>query len=192
MAAAILLTAPGVPFLYYGEEVGMLGTKPDENIRRPMQWDAGTNAGFTTGTPWHALNSNAGQWNVETLAADPSSLWNHYRQLVQARAASPALRRGTYHTLNASSANLYPFLRRYQDDAVIAVHNLGVGTVGSFHVSASASQLDPGTYSAVNMFTGVTLPELTVGENGFIQSWAPVSFLTGNSSLLARLTLVQP
>ena len=111
---------------------------------------------------------------------------------MQARAASPALRRGTYHTLNASNGSLYPFLRRYQDDAVIAVHNLGVGTVGSFTVSASASQLDPGTYEAVDMFTGAALSELTVGEKGFIQSWAPVSFLTGNSSLLARLTPVQP
>lgn len=191
-AAAIMLTAPGVPFMYYGEEVGMLGVKPDENIRRPMQWDAGTNAGFTTGTPWHALNSNASQWNVATLAADPSSLWNHYRQLVQARAASPALRRGTYHTLNASSSVLYPFLRRYQDDAVIAVHNLGVGTVGSFSLSATTSQLAPGSYAAVNMFSGAELPELTVGADGAIQSWSPVSYMTGHSSLLARLTLVQP
>lgn len=187
-AAAILLTTPGVPFLYYGEEVGMMGTKPDENIRRPMQWTAGPNAGFTTGSPWHDLNSNAGTWNVETLAADPASLWNHYRKLVQARAASPALRRGTYHTLAATNPGLFAFLRRYQDDAVAAIHNLGSGTVGSFSVSASSSQLLPGTYAAVDMLTGEALPTLTVGTNGSIGNWSPVSYLTGNASILARLT----
>nr|MEE4269169.1 alpha-amylase family glycosyl hydrolase [Candidatus Krumholzibacteria bacterium] len=188
VAAAILLTTPGVPFLYYGEEVGMLGTKPDENIRRPMQWTAGTNAGFTTGSPWHALNSNAGSWNVETLEADAGSLWNHYRLVIQARAASPALRRGTYHTLGATNAGLFAFLRRYEDDAVIAVHNLGTGTVGSFSVSTSRSQLLPGNYTARDMLTGADLPPLTVGANGSIGSWAPVSYLTGNASVLARLT----
>jgi len=53
LAATLLLTSPGVPFLYYGEEIGMLGTKPDEDIRRPMQWSKNLlNAGFTNGIPW--------------------------------------------------------------------------------------------------------------------------------------------
>ncbi|MEN8844800.1 MAG: alpha-amylase family glycosyl hydrolase, partial [Candidatus Arcticimaribacter sp.] len=52
LAASILLSLPGVPYLYYGEEIGMVGEKPDENIRLPMQWDTTPNGGFTTGTPW--------------------------------------------------------------------------------------------------------------------------------------------
>ena len=51
LAASILLSLPGVPYLYYGEEIGMIGEKPDENIRLPMQWDTTPNGGFTTGTP---------------------------------------------------------------------------------------------------------------------------------------------
>ena len=47
LAATILLTLPGVPFIYYGEEIGMTGQKPDEKIRTPMQWTTGANAGFS-------------------------------------------------------------------------------------------------------------------------------------------------
>ena len=54
LAAVLLLTSPGTPYIYYGEEIGMQGEKPDEDIRLPMQWSADANAGFTTGTPWLA------------------------------------------------------------------------------------------------------------------------------------------
>jgi glycosidase len=67
VAAAILLTAPGVPFIYYGEEIGMTGTKPDEDIRRPMQWDAGPNAGFSTGSPWRPRTLPRPTWPPRTL-----------------------------------------------------------------------------------------------------------------------------
>ncbi|MEI2689565.1 MAG: alpha-amylase family glycosyl hydrolase [Anaerolineae bacterium] len=58
LAATTLLTLPGVPFIYYGEEIGMTGNKPDERIRTPMQWADEANGGFTSGTPWEALNSD--------------------------------------------------------------------------------------------------------------------------------------
>ncbi|HSW27340.1 MAG TPA: alpha-amylase family glycosyl hydrolase, partial [Burkholderiaceae bacterium] len=53
LAAATLLTLPGTPFIYYGEEIGMTGHKPDERIRTPMRWDATEPAaGFSTAAPW--------------------------------------------------------------------------------------------------------------------------------------------
>ncbi len=59
-AAALLLTLPGSPFLYYGEEIGLAGGKPDPNIRTPMPWnDREAGGGFTTGTPWR-LRSRRG------------------------------------------------------------------------------------------------------------------------------------
>ena len=58
LAASVLMTAPGVPFIYYGEEIGMTGEKPDEQIRTPMQWSAEGNAGFTTGSPWEPVNGD--------------------------------------------------------------------------------------------------------------------------------------
>ncbi|NJO83248.1 MAG: hypothetical protein HC828_10790 [Blastochloris sp.] len=56
MAASLLLTTPGVPFLYYGEEIGLTGRKPDERIRTPMIWTLRTlSGGFTSGEPWQPL-----------------------------------------------------------------------------------------------------------------------------------------
>jgi alpha-amylase len=49
LAATLLLTLPGLPFVYYGEEIGMSGDKPDERLRTPMQWSGSANAGFTQG-----------------------------------------------------------------------------------------------------------------------------------------------
>src|ERR1044071_3152926 len=51
LAATLLLTLPGLPFVYYGEEIGMTGDKPDERLRTPMQWRPGPGGGFTTGQP---------------------------------------------------------------------------------------------------------------------------------------------
>ena len=76
-AATLQLAFGGVPFIYYGEEIGMQGTKPDENIRRPMQWTA--EGGFTTGTPWNGYYEDYQERNVASQDADPDSLLNHYR-----------------------------------------------------------------------------------------------------------------
>ncbi|MEO5906975.1 MAG: alpha-amylase family glycosyl hydrolase, partial [Saprospiraceae bacterium] len=58
LAASLYLTLPGVPFLYYGEEVGMIGTGDHLNIRRPMQWADQAHGGFSSVTPWNALGGN--------------------------------------------------------------------------------------------------------------------------------------
>ena len=73
LAAAILLTMPGTPFIYYGEEIGMTGAKPDEFIRTPLHWDATQNGGFTQGTPWEPLNSDYPDRNIADQMADPAS-----------------------------------------------------------------------------------------------------------------------
>lgn len=96
LAAATLFALPGTPFLYYGEELGMVGgpTPADEDKRTPMRWDAaGPNFGFTTGTPWRRAPEAAGV-DVATQSADPNSLLNLYRQLIRLRLAHPALSTG--------------------------------------------------------------------------------------------------
>ncbi len=94
VAAAMLLTAPGVPFVYYGEEVGISGL--DSKGRSPMQWSAGENAGFSTVTPYRKLEDEWERYNVEAQTGDPDSLLSTYRELIQLRSEHSALRRGNY------------------------------------------------------------------------------------------------
>jgi len=73
LAATLLLTLPGLPFVYYGEEIGMSGDKPDERLRTPMQWSGSANAGFTRGTPWESLQADWATTSVERQDRDPGS-----------------------------------------------------------------------------------------------------------------------
>ena len=71
VAASMLLTSPGTPFIYYGEEIGMQGRKPDEDIRLPMQWSGEENVGFSDGKPWRSPEASYPKVNVETQKNDP-------------------------------------------------------------------------------------------------------------------------
>src|SRR6185503_5286197 len=76
VAATLLLTMPGLPFVYYGEEIGMIGDKPDERLRTPMQWTAAAGGGFTKGKPWEAFQSDSASTTVAAQDKDPRSLLN--------------------------------------------------------------------------------------------------------------------
>ena len=125
-AAAILLTLPGAPFLYYGEEIGLENgaEEGDEAKRTPMPWDATPGGGFTSGRPWHRFAPGRERANVAAQAGDPGSLLSHYRDLVRARHASPALARGRLELLS-SGGPLLVFLRARGDERVLVAHNLG-------------------------------------------------------------------
>ncbi|WP_425391466.1 alpha-amylase family glycosyl hydrolase [Ekhidna sp.] len=124
MAAGIYLTMPGIPFVYYGEEVGMTGIKPDENIRRPMSWSAETKAGFTEGNPWNEPASNYETNNVEVGRTDNTSVFNTYRKLIQLRSASKALQIGDYHAMNLGSSEVIGYKRVFEKEQVITLANL--------------------------------------------------------------------
>ncbi len=146
LAAALLLTLPGTPFLYYGEEVGLSGGKPDPNIRTPMPWnDRDAGGGFTTGTPWRRFSPGREQANVAAQSGDPASLLSHYRRLVHLRASSPALRRGTILLLDPGPGNapLLAFIREERGERVLVVHNLGTaeGTAGPWDLHARGAKL---------------------------------------------------
>lgn len=125
LAAVIMLTAPGVPFLYYGEEIGMTGVKPDENIRRPMQW-SGENAkvGFSTHTPWNAPSQDYKEVNVAGQTDDPDSLLSLYRNLIHLRNAHAALRTGETLVVNADTQRLYAVLRYNEQEAFLILVNV--------------------------------------------------------------------
>jgi glycosidase len=145
-AAALLLTLPGTPFLYYGEELGLVGNKPDPNIRTPMPWDDGEpGGGFTTGTPWRAFAAGREQANVAAQSQDPGSLLAHYRRLVHLRASSPALRRGTIKVLDPGAGNgqLLAFIREAEGERMLVAHNLGAAdaSAGPWRLRARTADL---------------------------------------------------
>jgi len=105
-AASFLFTISGIPFMYYGEELGMAGTGWDEDKRLPLAWNNTGNGGFTTGSPWRSLASNKAQANVATQENDPNSLLNHYRKLISLRNTYAALRKGDLY--NAKTDTLGP------------------------------------------------------------------------------------
>lgn len=127
VASAVLLTLPGIPFLYYGEEIGMTSVNQyhgDLNLRTPMQWDTGANAGFTTGSPFRKPNTNYTAFNVATEQADPASLLNHYKKLIAIRGASKAINQGKYVAFdNSAYPSLYVALRAYENEYVLVVVN---------------------------------------------------------------------
>lgn len=127
LAAAILLTLPGVPFLYYGEEVGLQNGGPDRDDRlkrTPMPWNADEGGGFTTGKSWFPFAPGRDRENVATQQADPQSLLSFYQRLLRLRAQSPVLRHGELEALPAGGSDLLVFLRRHAGDAILVVHNL--------------------------------------------------------------------
>lgn len=138
-AAAILLSLPGTPFLYYGEEIGLLNgnADPDEEKRTPMPWDGTAGGGFTTGKPWHGFAPGRDSTNVAAQTGDPGSLLSHYRRWIRARHASPALARGRLGILQGEGPVL-AFLRTQGSERVLVAHNLGPEREEvSFQVDAS-------------------------------------------------------
>jgi hypothetical protein len=138
-AASVLLTNPGVPFVYYGEEIGMQGGKPDERIRTPLPWtDQAPGFGFTAGEPWEPLEDGWQTANVAAQQRDPGSLLAHYRSLIALRGGHPSLRSGTFVPLASSAPTVYAFLVTRPDDTVAVIVNLGSEDVAGYDLSADA------------------------------------------------------
>ena len=125
VAGMLLLSLPGTPFIYYGEEIGMEGDKPDERIRTPMQWSGEPNGGFTSGTPWEPLQPGSEAITVDGQADDPGSVLATYRTWGQLREEHAALRTGDFVPLETASPSLLAFLRQTGDETLFVVINLG-------------------------------------------------------------------
>ncbi|MDQ3459690.1 MAG: alpha-amylase family glycosyl hydrolase, partial [Deinococcota bacterium] len=125
LAAGMLLTLPGTPFLYYGEEIGMPSGPGDrdEEKRTPMRWEAGPQAGFTTGRPWYAFSSEDEAVTVAAQLGDPDSLLNWYKTLIALRNSSPALAHGLYETAPLDVPNVYAFIRSSAAERMLVVAN---------------------------------------------------------------------
>jgi alpha-amylase len=124
MAAALLLTLPGSPYIYYGEEIGMLGMKPDPNIREPFLWDARDSDECRT--TWREIHYNTDE-AVTPLAIqreDESSLYNYYREYIHLRNHSLALTYGDLQAVNHNNEGVVVFIREHVDESLMVIHNI--------------------------------------------------------------------
>ncbi len=110
LAASLLLLQPGVPFIYYGEEIGMsggTGLSGDWSLRTPMSWTGeAVHAGFSNRQPFRALSANAASHNVATERANPNGLLAHYKALFALRGSRPSLSQGGYSEVRQSGSVL--------------------------------------------------------------------------------------
>ncbi len=131
---ALLLSMPGTPVLYYGDEIGMgdniyLGDR--NGVRTPMQWSPDRNAGFSTADPQRLflppiMDPIYGYEavNVEAQSREPSSLLNWTRRLLAVRKAHLAFGRGNLIFLRAGNRKILAYLREYNDEVLLCVANL--------------------------------------------------------------------
>ena len=144
VAAALLLTQRGTPFMYYGEEIGMrdirvsraqiqdpIGRrywpffKGRDGCRSPMQWDASPHAGFSPATSWLPVHPNYHQRNVAVQVSNPESLFHFYRKLLRLRKELPVLRSGMFQPLTFEPQRLLAYLRQDRDQSVLVALNFG-------------------------------------------------------------------
>jgi oligo-1,6-glucosidase len=101
----------------------VLRARGRDNARTPMQWDATPNAGFTTGTPWLAVNPNYRQINAAAQRDDPSSVYHYYRKLIDLRHTEPAVVEGDFTMLLPDDERLYAFTRRLGPTELLVIGN---------------------------------------------------------------------
>jgi glycosidase len=183
LAATLQLTFPGVPFIYYGEEIGMQGSKPDENIRRPMQW--GPDGGFTTGEPWRAYYEDYAERHVAGQDDAPDSLLNHYRALIHLRSAHAALRTGDWQLVETDQRSVYAFLRSDDEEIILVLVNLGRNPVDEYVLTLPAGPLGDGLRPTLLMGVGEpTAP--SVNESGGFDAYRPIDVLPPYSSFVIQ------
>jgi alpha-amylase len=191
LAASILLTLPGMPFVYYGEEIGMMGDKPDERLRTPMQWSSAPSGGFTRGRPWEALQSDTLTVNVARQDADTGSLLNQYRRLIALRAEHPALAVGELVPVDASTDAVAAYLRRDGARVVLVLHNLGTGAQNGVRVALPPHAVLAGRYSLRSLTRGPVGAPLDVGADGSAAGWVPLQVLAPMQTYLWELVPVR-
>jgi glycosidase len=188
LAASLLLTLPGIPFVYYGEEIGMTGDKPDPRLRTPMHWNRGPAAGFTEGIPWEPLRPDSLTANVEAMDGDPGSLLNLYRELIHLRAANAALGAGELVALEAGTDAVAAYLRREGDQVALVVANLGTTPLTGVALSSAAGALPPGRYTPRSLIGGQAAASLLSEAGGRIRGYEPLPSLDPLSAYIFQVS----
>jgi len=141
VAAMLLLTLPGTPFIYYGEEIGMKNvpiktdemqdpwekTEPGKGRdpeRTPMQWTSKKHAGFTEGKPWLPVSENYSELNVQQQLENPQSFLNLYRSLIRIRKNNETLTLGNYKSFKTTASQCLSYLRYKASEEWIVLLNM--------------------------------------------------------------------
>ncbi len=146
----LLMSLPGTPVLYYGDEIGMgdnIYLKDRDGVRTPMQWNNNLNAGFSEANP-HSLympvihdTEYSYEWiNVKRQEANPNSLLNWTKKLLNTRTEYKVFGRGTMTFLKPNNSHILAFIREFEDEKILVVINL------SRH--AQSTQLDLAEYAS--------------------------------------------
>lgn len=181
---SLLLSMPGTPTLYYGDEIGMgdniyLGDR--DGVRTPMQWSIDRNGGFSRADPASLVLPpimdplyGYQSVNVETQAQDPHSLLNWTRRMLAIRKQSKAFGRGTLKMLSPSNRRILAYTREYtgvdgKQEIILCVANVSR--------TAQAAELDLSAFAGmvpVEMLGGNAFPP--IGQLNFLLTLAPYGF----------------
>jgi alpha-glucosidase len=146
VAAVLLLTLRGTPFIYYGEELGMMNSgipkiklkdpigkkfwpfyRGRDHARTPMQWNSQTYGGFTTGVPWLPLNQDYTENNFEKQDTDEKSIYHVYKSLINLRKEFKSLNAGEWKLLIDGRRGLFGYSRVYEAERISVFLNFSSG-----------------------------------------------------------------
>ncbi|MBM7097727.1 alpha,alpha-phosphotrehalase [Bacillus sp. H-16] len=105
------------------ELMAAIKQKSRDNSRTPVQWDDSENAGFTTGTPWIGIPENYKRINAKDAAANPDSVYHHYRKLIELRKTHDIITHGSYKLLMENDKQLFAYVREHGDERLLVVNN---------------------------------------------------------------------
>ena len=129
MAANFMMLGPGNPFIYYGEEIGLKGSRgnsnTDANRRLAMLWGDNDKVKNPVGSTYS--NTSQTSTNVEKQIGDEHSLYNHYKKLIMIRKANPEISRGHYTSLDVDIKQTFGgSISEYNDSIIGIFHNSGI------------------------------------------------------------------
>jgi alpha-amylase len=190
-SAETLLTSPGVPFIYYGEELGMVGDKPDERIRTPFPWTASAPGhGFTTGTPWEPFADGTSEANLEAATVDEAFLLGTYRELIQLRPRVPALAFGGLSRVETSDDAVAATVRAIGGQRLLVVQNLSEEPVAAPRLTSAVALLcgGPAARLLYPSEAGLDLASPVLTADGGFVDYVPVAMLPARATLVIDLS----
>ncbi len=181
LANSLLFTFPGSPIIYYGDEIGMGDDiwLPDRNgVRTPMQWDSGSNAGFSSAPPdrLYAPVLSADPYSPVTVnVADQrertDSIFHRIRQMIVVRRSHPAFGRGEFTWISSGSNAVAAYLRSTQDERILIVNNLSSVSQTILLTFPEMAQ------EPVDLITGIHYPRAKVERLSLPLSLEPYQYL---------------